>query len=43
VLQFYNAGYSEKYGIGAYEKGIYTDYATEVSERAMELEREHGK
>lgn len=43
VLQFYNAGYSEKYGIGAYEKGIYTDYAIEVSERAVELERVHGK
>jgi len=43
VLQFYNAGYSEKYGIGAYEKGIYTDYAIEVSERSGELERMHGK
>ena len=43
VLQFYNAGYSGNYGLGAYEKGIYTDYAIEVSERAMELERLHGK
>jgi len=26
-----------------HEKGIYTDYAIEVSERSGELERMHGK
>lgn len=43
VLQFYNAGYSDKYGLGAWEDGRYSDYAIEVSERSAELERANGK
>ena len=43
VLQFYNAGYSENYGLKAWEDGRYSKYAIEVSERSAELERLHGK
>lgn len=43
VLMFYNAGYSDKHGLGAWEDGRYSDYAVEVSERSAELERNHGK
>lgn len=43
VLMFYNAGYSEEYGLLAYEKGRNSDYALEVAERSEELERMHGK
>lgn len=43
VLQFYNAGYSENYGLKAWEDGRYSKYAIEVSERSAELERFHGK
>lgn len=37
VLMFYNAGYSEKEGLLAYEKGYISDYAREVDLRAQEL------
>ncbi len=37
VLMFYNAGYSEKEGLLAYEKGYISDYAREVELRAREL------
>ena len=37
VLMFYNAGYSEKAGVLAYEKGCVSDYAREVDLRAQEL------
>lgn len=37
VLMFYNAGYSEKEGLLAYEKGYISDYAREVDLRAREL------
>ena len=43
VLMFYNAGYSENYGLGAYEDGRYSDYAVEVADRSAELERLQGK
>ena len=43
VLMFYNAGYSQKYGLGAWEDGRYSNYAVEVSERSAELERMNGK
>ena len=43
VLMFYNAGYSENYGLKAWEDGRYSKYAIEVSERSAELERLHGK
>lgn len=43
VLMFYNAGYSDKYGLGAWEKKNYSDYAVEVAERSKELERMYGK
>lgn len=43
VLMFYNAGYSDKYGLGAWKDERYSDYAIEVSERSAELERLHGK
>ena len=43
VLMFYNAGYSDNYGLRAWEDGRYSDYAVEVSERSAELERKHGK
>ena len=36
VLMFYNAGYSEKEGLLAYEKGYISDYAREVELRARE-------
>ena len=39
VLMFYNAGYSAKYGLRAWEAGNYSNYAVKVSERAAELER----
>ena len=40
VLMYYNAGYD---GLRSWRAGQYSDYAIEVSERAAELEREHGK
>ena len=43
ALMFYNAGYSENYGVGAYEDGKLSDYAEEILNRAEELERLHGK
>lgn len=43
VLMFYNAGYSDKSGLGAYDQGKMSSYATQVLERAAELERLHGK
>lgn len=43
ALMFYNAGYSDKYGTGAWELGELSEYATWVLERAAELERLHGK
>ena len=42
-LMFYNAGYSDKLGIRAYENGVISSYASEILERAAELERLHGK
>jgi soluble lytic murein transglycosylase-like protein len=43
ALMYYNAGYSNKYGIGAYEDGALSNYADEILKRAAELERLHGK
>lgn len=43
VLMFYNAGYSSKYGLNAWENGIFSDYAIEVSARAEQLERMNEK
>lgn len=43
ALMFYNAGYSDNYGIGAYEDGTLSNYAEEILKRAAELERLHGK
>ncbi len=43
VLMFYNGGYSEKYGIGAYKNGRYSEYAEEIATRVMVLEMLHGK
>ena len=43
VLMFYNAGYSDKLGLGAYRKGEISDYAIQILERSAELERLHGK
>lgn len=43
VLMFYNAGYSNNYGLGAWKDGRYSDYAVEIAERSAELERMHGK
>ena len=43
VLMYYNAGFSDKYGISAYRRGEISDYAKEVLQRAEELERMHGK
>lgn len=43
VLMFYHAGYSDRMGIGAYQNGVISSYASEVLDRADELEREHGK
>ena len=43
ALMFYNAGYSDKLGIRAYENGVISSYASEILERAAELERLHGK
>lgn len=43
ALMYYNAGYSNKYGIGAYGDGAFSNYADEILERAAELERLHGK
>lgn len=40
VLMFYNAGYSEKEGLLAYEKGHVSDYARKVDLRAQELSGE---
>lgn len=37
VLMFYNAGYSDNYGLGAWEDGRYSQYAVKVSKRAIEL------
>ena len=43
VLMYYNAGYSDRYGLGAYLWDEMSDYAQEVLARAAELERVHGK
>lgn len=43
ALMFYNAGYSDNYGVGAYEDGTFSNYADEILKRAEELERLHGK
>lgn len=43
ALMFYNAGYSDNYGVGAYEDGKLSNYADEILKRAEELERLHGK
>lgn len=43
VLMFYNSGYSNEYGLRAYEDGRYSDYAKEVCERAITLELIHKK
>lgn len=43
VLMFYNAGYSTKYGLRAWECEKYSDYAVKVAERSQELERRDGK
>lgn len=43
ALMFYNAGYSEKFGIVAYHDGAISDYADWILKRAEELERLHGK
>lgn len=43
ALMFYNAGYSETFGIVAYNTGIISDYADWILNRAEELERLHGK
>ena len=43
ALMFYNAGYSDNYGIGAYEDEKLSNYADEILKRAAELERLHGK
>lgn len=43
ALMFYNAGYSDKLGITAYNNGVISKYASEILERSAELEREHGK
>ena len=43
TLMFYNAGYSDNYGIGAYEDEKLSNYADEILKRAEELERLHGK
>ena len=43
ALMFYNAGYSDNYGAGAYEDGKLSNYADEILKRAEELERLHGK
>lgn len=43
ALMFYNAGYSDNYGVGAYEDGKLSNYAEEILKRAAELERLHGK
>ena len=43
ALMFYNAGYSDKLGIRAYENGVISSYASEILERAAELEKLHGK
>ena len=40
---FYNAGYSDKLGIRAYENGVISSYASEILKRSEELERLHGK
>jgi hypothetical protein len=43
ALMFYNAGYSDNYGVGVYEDGKLSNYADEILKRAEELERLHGK
>lgn len=43
ALMYYNAGYSDKLGITAYNNGVISDYANEILARSAELEREHGK
>lgn len=43
ALMFYNAGYSERFGIVAYHDGAISDYADWILNRAEELERLHGK
>lgn len=43
ALMFYNAGYSDNYGIGAYGDEKLSNYADEILKRAEELERLHGK
>ena len=43
VLMYYNAGYSDKYGLEAYLWDEMSDYALQVLEQAAELERACGK
>lgn len=43
VLMYYNAGRSDRYGLGAWEGGSLSDYAERILERSAELERAHGK
>lgn len=43
VLMYYNAGYSDRYGLGAYYGDEMSDYAQDVLARAAELERLHEK
>ncbi len=43
VLMYYNAGYSDRFGLNAYQQGRVSDYAKRVLQRAEELERLHGK
>lgn len=43
VLMYYNAGYSDKSGLGAYLWDEMSDYALQVLEQAAQLERACGK
>lgn len=43
VLMYYNAGHSDRYGLGAWQDGDLSRYADQILERAAELERIHGK
>lgn len=42
-LMYYNAGHSDRYGLGAWQDGDLSRYADQILERAAELERIHGK
>lgn len=43
VLMYYNAGYSDICGLGAWDDGKISSYAEEILKRSEELERLHGK